>query len=84
AMDGFYLNGKKIRIRGVNRNMFRPDTGRAIDPEEAWEDARVIKAMNANTVRCHLPPTTTFMEACDALGQKKSHSTASDGPLPER
>lgn len=68
ARDGLYLNGKKIRMRGVNRNTFRPDTGRAIDPEEAWEDARAIKKMNANTVRCHLPPTKAFMEACDELG----------------
>lgn len=66
--DGLYLNGKKIRIRGVNRNTFRPDTARAIDPEEAWEDARAIKAMNANAVRCHLPATKAFMQACDELG----------------
>lgn len=66
--DGFYLNGKKLRYRGVNRNGFRPDTARALDSEDAWEDARAIKAMNANAVRCHLPPSKAFMEACDELG----------------
>lgn len=68
AKDGIYLNGKKIKIRGVNRNTFRPDTGRAIDVQEAWDDARAIKEMNANTVRCHLPPLKEFVEACDELG----------------
>jgi hypothetical protein len=66
--DGLYLNGQKIRMRGVNRNGFRPDTARALDTEEAWEDARAIKEMNANTVRCHLPPSKAFLEACDELG----------------
>lgn len=68
AGDGLYLNGKKLLIRGVNRNGFRPDTARALDPEEEWEDARAIKEMNANAVRCHLPPSTSFLEACDELG----------------
>ena len=66
--EGLYLNGKKIIIKGVNRNVFRPDTARAIDAEQAWEDARAIKSMNVNLVRSHMPPTSAFMEACDELG----------------
>ncbi len=66
--DGLYLNGKKILIQGVNRNTFHPRTARAIDAETEWNDARAIKAMNANLVRSHLPPTTDFMQACDELG----------------
>ncbi len=66
--DGLYLNNRKLKIRGINRNGFRPDTARALDPEDAWEDARAIKAMNANLVRAHLPPTKAFLEACDQLG----------------
>jgi hypothetical protein len=66
--EGLYLNGQKLKIKGINRNVFRPATARAIDPEQAWEDARMIKAMNANLVRSHLPPTKAFMEACDQLG----------------
>jgi hypothetical protein len=66
--DGFYLNGKKIRVRGVNRNVFDPQHGRTVSKERVWNDARAIKAMNANLVRSHLPPTLEFMRACDELG----------------
>lgn len=66
--DGFYLNGKKIMVKGVNRNVFHPVTGRAVNKEKVWQDARAIKAANINLVRSHLPPTTEFMEACDELG----------------
>ncbi|MGB0416565.1 MAG: glycoside hydrolase family 2 TIM barrel-domain containing protein [Coraliomargarita sp.] len=66
--DGLYLNGVRILVKGVNRNGLHADTARAIDPEEAWNDARLIKAMNANLVRSHQPPTKAFMEACDRLG----------------
>ncbi|MBK1879807.1 glycoside hydrolase family 2 protein [Pelagicoccus mobilis] len=66
--DGLYLNGKKIKIRGINRNMFDPKHGRVISAEKAWKDARAIKSMNVNLVRSHLAPTTEFMKACDELG----------------
>ncbi|WP_136083242.1 glycoside hydrolase family 2 TIM barrel-domain containing protein [Pontiella desulfatans] len=66
--DGLYLNGKKIMVQGVNRNVFDPRHGRAVDAEKVWNDARAIKAMNANLVRSHMPPTTEFMRACDELG----------------
>ncbi|AWB65840.1 glycoside hydrolase family 2 [Saccharobesus litoralis] len=66
--DGFYLNGKKIMIKGVNRNVFHPETGRAVNKEKVWADARAIKSANMNLVRSHLPPTTEFMQACDELG----------------
>ena len=66
--DGLYLNGKKIRIKGINRNSFRPETARALDPEDDREDALAIKAMNANLVRSHLSPSRTFMGLCDELG----------------
>ena len=66
--DGFYLNGSKLKIKGVNRNGFDPNNARALDPERDLQDALMIKEMNANLVRSHLPPTKAFMEACDSLG----------------
>ncbi|VGO20465.1 glycoside hydrolase family 2 protein [Pontiella sulfatireligans] len=66
--DGFYLNGKRILVQGINRNVFDPQHGRAVDAEKVWADARAIKAMNVNLVRSHMPPTTEFMEACEELG----------------
>ncbi len=45
--DGFYLNGIKQRIKGINRNMFDPDHGRVISEERAWADALAITAFDA-------------------------------------
>ncbi|MFP4261161.1 MAG: glycoside hydrolase family 2 TIM barrel-domain containing protein [Opitutales bacterium] len=66
--EGLFLNGERLLVKGVNRNGMDPYTARAIDPASAWDDARMIKSMNANLVRAHLPPSKAFMEACDRLG----------------
>jgi hypothetical protein len=67
--DGIYLNGKKIRFKGVNRHCFRPDSGRCLSSEISHEDVRLIKQMNMNAVRMsHYPPDKHFLEACDELG----------------
>ncbi len=67
--DGLYLNGQKIRLKGVNRHSFRPDSGRSLSREDCYEDARLIKQMNMNAVRMsHYPPDVYFLEACDELG----------------
>jgi Glycosyl hydrolases family 2, TIM barrel domain/Glycosyl hydrolases family 2, sugar binding domain/Glycosyl hydrolases family 2/Beta galactosidase small chain len=67
--EGLYLNGRRIVIKGVNRHSFRPETGRALDPEDNVADARLIKAMNMNTARMsHYPPDPAFLEAADELG----------------
>jgi len=67
--DGLYLNGRKIVIKGVNRHSFRPETGRALDTEDNYADARLIKSMNMNTARMsHYPPDPAFMQAADELG----------------
>lgn len=67
--DGLYLNGRKIVIKGVNRHSFRPGTGRALDPEDSYADARLIRSMNMNTARMsHYPPDPAFLKAADELG----------------
>lgn len=67
--DGFYLNGQRILLKGVNRHSFRPETGRTLSREQNYEDVRLIKEMNMNTVRMsHYPPNPEFLEACDELG----------------
>jgi hypothetical protein len=67
--DGFYLNGRKIRFKGVNRHCFWPDSGRAVNRKISYDDARLIKEMNMNAVRmAHYPPDKHFLEACDELG----------------
>ncbi|PHN02423.1 glycoside hydrolase family 2 TIM barrel-domain containing protein [Flavilitoribacter nigricans] len=67
--DGFYLNGRRILLKGVNRHSFRPETGRTLSKAQNYEDVRLIKEMNMNTVRMsHYPPNPEFLDACDELG----------------
>lgn len=67
--DGLYLNGQRILLKGVNRHSFRPATARALDPEDSWDDVRLIKSMNMNSVRMsHYPPDPALLEAADELG----------------
>ena len=67
--DGIYINGQKIKFKGVNRHSFRPESGRTTSKAISIEDVRMIKAMNMNAVRMsHYPPDDHFLDACDSLG----------------
>jgi hypothetical protein len=67
--QGLYVNGQRVLLKGVNRHSFRPESGRALDREDCYEDARLLRAMNMNAVRMsHYPPDEAFLEACDELG----------------
>lgn len=67
--DGIYLNGVKMKFKGVNRHCFRPETGRTLGRRESIEDVLLIREMNMNAVRtAHYPPDEHFLEACDSLG----------------
>ncbi|MGG9960854.1 glycoside hydrolase family 2 TIM barrel-domain containing protein [Ferruginibacter sp. SUN106] len=67
--DGIYVNGIKVKMKGVNRSPFRPETGRTLSKENSIEDVVMIKDMNMNAVRCsHYPPDEHFLDACDSLG----------------
>ncbi len=69
AGDGLYLNGRKLVLKGICRHCFRPETGRTLSREQSFADARLLKEMNLNAVRCsHYPPDASFLEACDELG----------------
>jgi len=67
--DGFYLNGVKIVMKGVNRHSLWADSGRTLSKALDYDDARLIKDMNMNAVRMsHYPPDKAFLDACDELG----------------
>jgi len=67
--DGLYLNGQKIRLKGVCRHSFWPDSGRCLSKEISSADVRLIREMNMNAVRMsHYPPDEHFLDACDELG----------------
>ena len=67
--DGIYLNGTKIKMKGINRHVFWPETGRTVSRKIDLMDVKLIKEMNMNAVRCsHYPPDQSFLEYCDSLG----------------
>ncbi len=67
--NGLYLNGQKIRLKGVCRHSFWPDSGRCLSRQISYDDVRLIKSMNMNAVRMsHYPPDPHFLDACDELG----------------
>ena len=67
--DGFYLNGQKIRFRGVNRHTSWPTSGRTTSKALSITDVNLLKDMNMNAVRMsHYPPEKHFLEVCDSLG----------------
>ena len=66
--DGFYLNGRKLVVKGINRHCIWPETGRTLTRQQSLEDARLIKEMNMNAVRSHYSPDRHFLDICDSLG----------------
>ena len=67
--DGVYVNGTKVKFKGINRHVFWPETGRCVSPDIDLLDVRLMKEMNMNAVRCaHYPPNKSFLHICDSLG----------------
>ncbi len=67
--DGIYINGVKMKFKGVNRHSFRPETGRTTSKQISIEDVLLMKEMNMNAVRMsHYPPDDHFLDVCDSLG----------------
>ncbi|WP_405080430.1 glycoside hydrolase family 2 TIM barrel-domain containing protein [Paenibacillus chitinolyticus] len=63
------VNGKAIRLRGVNRHDHHPDTGRTVTPETMEKDIRMMKQHNINAVRtAHYPNDPRFYDLCDRYG----------------
>jgi len=67
--DGIYVNGVKVKLKGVNRHSFRPEAGRTMSKQNSIEDVLLMKDMNMNAVRMsHYPPDDHFLDVCDSLG----------------
>ncbi len=67
--NGVYINGTKVKFKGINRHAFWPETGRCLNSTIDLNDVKLIKEMNMNAVRCaHYPPDKTFLNYCDSLG----------------
>ncbi len=68
--DGFYLNGEKYFLRGLNRHQCFPYVGYAATESLQREDARILKEeLHCNAVRTsHYPQSQYFIDECDRIG----------------
>lgn len=68
--DGvFRVNGRPVKLRGVNRHEHDPDHGRTVNVERMIEDILLMKRHNVNTVRCsHYLNDPRWYELCDRYG----------------
>jgi len=65
----FLINGKPVKMKGVNRHEHHPRTGRFVDRETMEKDLRLMKQANINMIRTsHYPNTPVFYELCDIYG----------------
>lgn len=69
-LDGFYLNGTRVELFGLNRHQIFPWTGMAMSDRVQRRDAQILHdELNCTMVRCaHYPQSAAFLDACDELG----------------
>lgn len=64
-----FLNGRKIKAKGVNRHDSHPILGHATPYDHMVEDLMIMKRHNVNTIRTsHYPNDPRFLELCDKYG----------------
>lgn len=65
----FRVNGKHVKLKGVNRHEHHPRTGRFVDSLTLVKDLKLMKQANINMIRTsHYPNAPLFYELCDKLG----------------
>jgi beta-galactosidase len=69
ADKGFFLNGKSIKMKGVNLHHAGGCVGAAV-PDIVWHRRlKLLKDMGCNAIRtAHNPPSTEFLNMCDSMG----------------
>ncbi|GHU75923.1 beta-glucuronidase [Spirochaetia bacterium] len=70
ARDGkILLNGKAVKLKGVNRHEEHPDFGHALPLSLHYKDMAIIKDAGCNTIRgSHYPNAQSFLDLCDREG----------------
>lgn len=68
--QGFFLNGRPLKLRGLNRHQSYPYVGYAMPASAQYHDAELLKhTLGVNMVRCsHYPQSDHFLNRCDELG----------------
>ncbi len=65
----FYLNGKPVKLNGINSHMQHPVTGHTMDEETIRKDLSIFKQFNINCVRTsHYPPVIKYLDLADEYG----------------
>ena len=69
-VDGFFLNGSRYKLFGLNRHQIFPWRGMAMPARAQRRDAEILRQqLNCNMVRCsHYPQSPHFLDACDEFG----------------
>jgi beta-galactosidase len=68
-VDGLFVNGKSIKIKGVNRHENDPEQGKTLTVEGMIRDAKLMKQYNFNAVRSsHYPNDPRWYSVCDEYG----------------
>ena len=63
------VNGRRLRLRGVNRHEFDPVRGRCFDEDAARAGLQLMKRHHVNAIRTsHYPPHPRLLDLCDELG----------------
>ena len=67
--DIFTVNGKKIKLKGVNHHDSQYKTGYVMSFSDLEKDIKLMKSLNVNAVRTsHYPPDAQFLTLCDIYG----------------
>lgn len=67
--DAWLVNGRRLRLRGVNRHDFDPIEGRVFDAGKVREAMELMKRHNLNAIRTsHYPPHPRLLALADELG----------------
>ena len=65
----FLINGKAVKLHGVNHHDTNPAAGYTMTPEEIERDTALCKEYNIDTIRtAHYPPDPYLLELCDEMG----------------
>jgi beta-galactosidase len=69
ANEGFFLNGKHLKIQGTNNHQDHAGLGSALPDYMQYYRIKLLKEMGSNAYRAsHNAPTPELLEACDSLG----------------
>ncbi|MDO5612316.1 MAG: glycoside hydrolase family 2 TIM barrel-domain containing protein [Paracoccus sp. (in: a-proteobacteria)] len=68
--EGFFLNGQRVQLRGLNRHQAFPHAGYAAGRHAQERDAEIVRFdLGCNLVRSsHYPPSPWFLDRCDEIG----------------